>query len=273
MRVKEFSIVALLIVALSIGALSGSAAAFTIPSLLGRPLMPTLAAPAILDTTDMPTAADVASQAAAGTFTLTVSGNVYVDKLPVNGAVVTVYLNGRQVGQSTAGDIYQFSVPGARIGDTVRVDASYQGYTGSATDKVKFKTMNLNVQVTTGHSFIRDALEMLPTKDSLSDAQTQQQASPNTATPSTSGTSTPSTSTPSTTTSTADANKLTQQIWGDTSKMLGNTLGQTQNIFGVQPSTSTVDTGTAAPVSTGSSLSPTNLNDALQIAGLTGLPV
>jgi hypothetical protein len=52
------------------------------------------------------TPADVTAQAAEETFDLRVSGNVYYDKLPVQGAEVTIYLNGRQVGKTTAGDIY-----------------------------------------------------------------------------------------------------------------------------------------------------------------------
>jgi hypothetical protein len=214
MRVKDFIIAAVLIITLV-----ASVASFTMPSLLGRPMVPQMkqmAAPEL--PTQAITPEDVTAQAAEETFSLRVSGNVYYDKLPIEGAEVTIYLNGRQVGKATAGDIYMFDVPNVRMGDMVRVDATYEGFTGTASEAVKFKSMSLNVEITTGRSFIRNALDMLPTQDDISEAEqqpAQQAASQQVAN--------------APTTSSADANQLTSRVFGDTSKQLVSMIGGANN--------------------------------------------
>jgi len=218
-----------------------SVAAFTMPSLLGRPIVPGLtqqAAPQL--TTQALTPEDVTAKVTEETFTLTISGNIYVDKLPVEGAEVTIYLNGQRVGKATAGDLYQFQVPGVKMGDTVRVDASYEGHTGTASKVVQFKSVYLDVNIKSGRSFIRNALDMLPTKDDLN----QQQTATATATP----TSTPqqtsqSSSSPQTTTTSADANQLTSQVVGQTTKTLADTIGRTNGGRARPATTDTVDDG------------------------------
>jgi hypothetical protein len=223
MKIYDVIISAALIVALVV-----CLASFSMPTLLGRPIMPQMmqmAAPELPTQTITP--ADVAARAAEEAFSLRVSGNVYFDKLPVQGAEVTIYLNGRQVGKTTAGDIYTFDVPGVRIGDTIRVDAAYQGATRTATEVVKFKSMSPNVQIDSGHSFIRDALGMLPTKDDIAKSQQEQASQP-------AATQTPAASTPSSstaTTSSADANQPTGQIFGDTANQLGNMVSGTNNAY------------------------------------------
>jgi biotin carboxyl carrier protein len=259
MRIKDLIISAVLIVALV-----ASVAAFTMPSLLGQPMVPKMPAVAVpqLATAAAPqlpaqtlTPADVTAQAADETFSLRVSGNVYYDKLPVQGAEVTIYLNGRQVGSTTAGDIYMFDVPGVRMGDTVRVDASYQGFTGTASEVVKFKSMSLNVQITSGHSFIRDALDMLPTKDDISQAS-QEQASQ----PAASSATTPAAS--SATTSSADANQLTSQIMGNTANQLTNMVGGSN--YGLTNPVALTDPGNGA--------GGMNINDIQSMINAGGVP-
>jgi hypothetical protein len=233
----------IVIAALLVIALVASVASFTMPSLLGRPIVPSLgqqSAP------ELPSQAITPGEVAAQdeTFSLTLSGNVYLDKIPVEGAEVTIYLNGKKMGTTTAGDLYQFQVPGVRIGDVIRVDATYEGYTGTATEKVKFKSIYLDVNIKSGRSFIRNALEMLPTKDDISQAEQQPQTTA--ATTPTSSSGSPSSST--TSTSSADANALTSQIVGDTTKTLTNTIGQTNNAMTAQPVT-TADTGSGLKIS------------------------
>jgi hypothetical protein len=257
MRVIRIIIAAALIIALA----SGSAAAFSMPTLLGKPVVPQMfqqTAPQ-LPAAEL-TPEQVATQAQEEVFSVRVSGNVYYDKLPVQGAEVTVYLNGRKVGQSTAGDIYMFEVPGCRMGDTIRVDATYEGYTGTASEVVKFKSMSLNVEIKSGHSFIRNALEMLPTQDDIKQAE-QQPAQQQSTTPAASS-STPSGS--STTTSSADANALTQQIFGSTAQQLGNTASQSGGTV-LNPSTA------AAPVDAGNSMNINDIKNTIKNGGMSGL--
>ncbi|OPY29121.1 MAG: hypothetical protein A4E28_01068 [Methanocella sp. PtaU1.Bin125] len=249
-------IIVIVVTVVLIALMAADVAAFSMPSLLGRPIVPGFtqrAAPEL--PSRMPTPEDVTGQAAGETFTLTISGNVYVDKLPVTGAEVTLYLNGRQAGKTTAGDLYQFSVPGVRNGDQVRVDAKYEGHTGSATETVKFKSMYLDVNIRSGKSFIRNALEMLPTKDDLSSPQQQSAAS--TGTPSQAS---QSSGTPAQTTSSANAEELTSQVMGDTSKSLLN-IFDWNNARLTQP----VSTSTAG---VGSNMMITSLDDAMKIAGV-----
>jgi hypothetical protein len=233
MRIKDMVISAVLI-----AALVASVAAFSMPSLLGRSIMPQMmqsSAPELPAQSITP--ADVAAQTADEVFPVRVSGNVYYDKVPVQGAEITVYLNDQPVGKTTAGDIYMFEVPGVRMGDTIRVDATYEGFTGTASEVVKFKSMSINVNIKSGRSFIRNALDMLPTKDDISEAQqqpAQQPAQQQTSTPASSGA----------TTSSADANQLTAQVFGDTSKQLTNTISGTNNAAANPAAmTNTADTG------------------------------
>ena len=237
MRINDVIISAVLIIALVI-----SMAAFSMPTLLGKPIMPQMmqtAAPQLPAQTITP--ADVAAQTADEVFSVRVSGNVYYDKMPVQGADVTVYLNDRPVGKTTAGDIYMFEVPGVRMGDTIRVDAAYEGFTGTASEVVKFKSVSLNVNIKSGRSFIRNALDFLPTQDDISQtAAGQQPAQQQPAQQQ--QTTTPASTSP--TTSSADANKLTAQVVGDTTKQLTNTIGGTNNMLANPAAlTSTADTG------------------------------
>ena len=198
----------------------GGIAAFSVPNLFSMPMLNSLKPNTAIDASQLST--DVPAETADGPFTLSLSGNVYLDKIPVNGAEVAVYLNGRFMAKTTAGDLYMFKVPGVQIGDTIRVDATYQGYKGSETAVVKFKNMYQDVYVKTDRSFIRTALEMLPNSTTMQDSQqqsTQQAQQP---------VSTGSTDNSGMSTSSADAGQLTKQIWGDTSNVLGNTLGQFQ---------------------------------------------
>jgi hypothetical protein len=242
-------------------ALVACVASFTMPTLLGRPIVPQMmqvAAPELPTQTITP--ADVTAQAAEGAFSLRVSGNVYYDKLPVQGAEVTIYLNGRQVGKTTAGDIYMFDIPGVRTGDTIRVDAAYQGSTGTATEVVKFKSMSLNVDIKSGHSFIRDALDMLPTQDDIAKSQQEQASQP--------AAQTPAASTPSsggTTTSSADANALTGQIFGNTANQLGNMISGANNAY-ANPAALT------APAESGGNMNINDIQNTINAGGLTGIP-
>jgi NADH:ubiquinone oxidoreductase subunit len=231
------------------------------PTLLGKSIVPTMfqqSAPQLPASTITPE--QVAAQAADEVFSVRVSGNVYYDKLPVEGAEVTIYLNGNRVGQSTAGDLYMFEVPGCRMGDTIRVDATYEGYTGTASEVVKFKSMSLNVEIKSGHSFIRNALDMLPTQDDIKQSE-QQPAQQQSTTPAASS-STPSGS--STTTSSADANALTKQIMGNTANQLGHTASQSGNEV-LNPSTATT------PVDSGASMNINDIQSAINNGGLSGL--
>jgi biotin carboxyl carrier protein len=247
----------MVISAVLIVALVASVAAFSMPSLLGRSIMPQMmqtAAPQLPAQTITP--ADVASQAADETFSLRVSGNIYYDKMPVQGAEVTIYLNDRQVGKTTAGDIYMFEVPGVRMGDTIRADANYDGFTGTASEVVKFKSVSLNVEIKSGRSFIRNALDMLPSQEDISEAQ-QQPAQQQTQQPA----SQPAASSP--TTSSADANQLTSQVFGDTTKQLTNSISGANNALA----------NPAAVTNTGDTGGGMNINDiqnAINAGGLSG---
>jgi hypothetical protein len=239
--------------------LVASLASFTMPTLLGRSIMPQMmqtAAPQLSAQTM--TQADMTAQAADETFSVRVSGNIYYDKLPVQGAEVTVYLNGQQVGKTTAGDLYMFEVPGVRMGDTIRVDATYEGYTGTASEVVKFKSVSLNVNIKSGRSFIRNALEMLPTKDDISEAGTQpvqqQTASPQTTTPASS----------SATTSSADANQLTGQIFGNTQNQLTDMISGANNAV----SNPTALTGTA---DSGADMNINDIQNTINAGGFPGI--
>jgi hypothetical protein len=248
----------MIIAAALIAALVYCVAAFSMPSLLGRSIMPQMmqtSAPQM--SAQAITPADVTAQGADEVFSVRVSGNIYFDKLPVQGAEVTVYLNGRQVGKTTAGDLYMVEVPGARMGDTIRVDATYEGFTGTASEVVKFKSMSMNVQIKSGRSFIRNALDMLPTQEDI--AQAEQQPAQQTAQQST---STPASS--SATTSTADANALTAQVVGDTTKQLTNTIGGTNNALANPVAT----TGTA---DSGSGMNIKDIQNTINAGDLSGL--
>jgi biotin carboxyl carrier protein len=258
MRVYDLIIAAVLMVVLV-----SSAGAFSMPGLLGRPVVPQMfqtATPQLPAQTITP--ADVAAQTANEIFSVRVSGNIYYDKLPVQGAEVTIYHNGRKVGQTTAGDIYMFEVPGVRVGDTIRVDATYEGFTGTASEVVKFKSVSLNVQIKSGRSFIRNALDMLPTKDDISQAQQQPAQQQQQPAQQQQQTSTPSGS--SSTTSTADANQLTSQIFGDTANQLGRTAGQSSNAV-LNPATATT------PLDTGSGMSLADIQKTINAGGFSGL--
>lgn len=195
-------------------ALLAGTAAFSMPNLFSMPMLQGLKTQTAVAPGDVP------AETGEGPFTLSLSGNVYLDKIPVNGAEVAVYVNGVHKGKSTAGDLYMFKVPGVNLGDTIKVEASYEGSKGSATDVVKFKNMYLDVYVKTDKSFIRSALEMLTADDSQG---SQQQAAQQTQQPATSSGNSGSSS--GTTTSGADARQLTSKIWGDTSNLLGSTMG------------------------------------------------
>lgn len=106
-------------------------------------------------------------------FTLSLSGNVYVDKIPVQGAEVSVYVNGKYKGKTVAGDLYMFKVPGVKIGDNIKVVGRYQGMEGSAEETVKFKNMYLDVKIKSGQSFIRRALSIIPTEEDIKKAEEQ----------------------------------------------------------------------------------------------------
>lgn len=141
-------------------------ASFSIPD-IGFPNMEAVSAPRLLPEGYVPTG----PSSGTGYFTLSLSGNVYVDKMPVNGADVSVYVNGKLRGKTVAGDLYMFDVPGVMIGDTIEVHATFDGKTGSATEKVQFKNMNVNVYIKSGQSFIRRALDFLPTGSDLDESQ------------------------------------------------------------------------------------------------------
>lgn len=194
-----------------VAALITGTAAFSVPNLFNMPVFNALKPETTL------VDPQVAAESTDGPFTLSLSGNVYLDKLPVSGAEVSVYLNGKYKGKTTAGDLYMFKVPGVKIGDTIRVDASYQGYKGSASDVVKFKSMYLDAYVSTERSFIRSALEMMASEDA---SQASQQSAQST-TPASTG----STGSSGTTSGSADASQLTNQIWGDTSKLMSSMMG------------------------------------------------
>lgn len=214
-----------------------SLGAFSIPSLMGRPMVPQIMQAGATQVSPVQLTPEAVSQqatAAGEVFSVRVSGNIYYDKMPVSGAEVSVYLNGRKVGQTTAGDIYIFEVPGVRKGDTIRVDATYEGRTGSASEVVTFKSMSLNVNIKSGKSFIRNALEMLPGKDDLDKQQAAATPAPTSTPQQTSQSSGTPASTPST--STTDANALTSQVVDQTTNTLANTIGRTKGAV-AQPST------------------------------------
>ncbi|CAJ38209.1 hypothetical protein [Methanocella arvoryzae] len=190
----------LMVSALVIAMLVAGTAAFSFPNLFSMPLVNNLRP----GTTFVPP--QVAAEDTSGPFTLSVSGNVYLDKIPVSGAEVSIYLNGRYMGKTTAGDLYMFKVPGVKTGDIIRVDASYQGYKGSVSEVVKFKSMYMDVYIKTDRSFIRTALEMLPTSEDLQ--QSGQQS-----------TTAPAGNADSSSTTTAQALQ-------DMSKLLGSALGK-----------------------------------------------
>ncbi len=251
-------IIHLVIIVALIAVLVVSIGAFNMPSLLGHPIVPGVKKQI---SPELPSQAltpeDVTMQTANEPFSLTVSGNVYVDKIPVQGAEVSVYLNGRFVGGTTAGDLYRVSVPGVRIGDTIRVDAKYGGYTGSATEVVKFKSLYLDVNVKSGRSFIRNALEMIPKRDDISQGSQQQATTPASTSQQT---TTPAASSPTSTTSAADTKALTSQVMGDTSNMLTNTFGRNNAMLTRPISTSTVGVDNNMQI--------TSLDDAMKVAGV-----
>lgn len=257
MRLKVMIITAALIVAL----VSGTGA-LSMPSLLGKPIMPQMFqqsawhAPA-----QPPTPEDVKARSAGEAFTVRVSGNVYFDKLPVQGAEVTIYLNGDKVGQTTAGDIYMFEVPGVRVGDTIRVDATYDGFTGTASEVVRFKSMSLNVNINSGRSFIRNALEMLPSQEDLKEAEKQKQQAAQQ--PASQQASQPAGSS-TMTTSSADAEQLTSQIFSDTAKQLGTTASQSSNAV-LNPAAATL------PANAGGGITLSDIQEMIKAEGPSGL--
>lgn len=198
MRVINASIAVVLIIAMV--ACTGS---FSVPRLFSFPNLMSSAGQTM----------GVPAQVADETFTLSVSGNVYFDRIPVNGAEVSVYLNGQLMARTTAGDVYMFKVPGVRNGDTIRVDATYQGYTGSNSKVVKFKTTSMDVNIRSDRSFIRTALELFPTSTDMTQSGQQQQPQQTATTPTGSG---------QTTTAAPDANQLSSQIFGNTYDSIGN---------------------------------------------------
>lgn len=189
----------LIVSALLLVTLVAGTAAFSFPNLFSMPMVNSLRPQTTL------VSPQDAAQASDGPFTLSVSGNVYLDKIPVSGAEVTIYLNGKYMGKTTAGDLYMFKVPGVQVGDTVRVDASYQDFTGSVSEVVKFKSMYMDVYIKTKRSFIRTALEMLPTSEDMQNSQQQ--------------------STPTSAGNAGSSGTSTGQAWQDMSNLLGSTLG------------------------------------------------
>jgi len=251
MRIREMIIAAALIVVLVSGI-----AAFNMPTLFGKQIMPQIMQQSALELpTETITPEAVTAQAADETFSVRVTGNIYFDQLPVQGAEVTIYLNNRQVSKTTAGDIYMFEVQGVRMGDTIRVDATYEGFTGSASEVVKFKSLSLNVEIKSGRSFIRNALDMLPTQDDIGEAE--QQPAQQQTTQSQSSTPTGSTAT----TSSADANQLTSQIFGGTQNQLTNMISGANNA--VANPTALTDTADAGSM---------NINDIQNTINAGGFP-
>jgi hypothetical protein len=123
---------------------------------------------------------------------------------------------------------------------------------------VKFKSVSLNVNIKSGRSFIRNALEMLPTKDDISEAGTQpvqqQTASPQTTTPASS----------SATTSSADANQLTGQIFGNTQNQLTDMISGANNAV----SNPTALTGTA---DSGADMNINDIQNTINAGGFPGI--
>ncbi|WP_424357018.1 hypothetical protein [Methanocella sp. MCL-LM] len=197
---SAFLLVTLVAGTASAGTASAGTAAFSFPNLFSMPMVNSLRPQTTL------VSPQDAAQASDGPFTLSVSGNVYLDKIPVSGAEVSIYLNEKYMGKTTAGDLYMFKVPGVQVGDTIRVDASYQGFTGSVSEVVKFKSMYMDVYVKTKRSFIRTALEMLPTSDDLQSSQQQ--------------------STPTSTGDVGSSGTTSGQAWQDMSSLMGSILGK-----------------------------------------------
>jgi hypothetical protein len=250
MRLTNFILCAAVVVALTL-----SAASFSMPSLLGQQIVP--GSPVMMKQTQLvaPSAVQTPSELGATPFTLSVSGNVYFDKLPVQGAEVTVYVNGVYRAKTTAGDIYMFKVPGVRIGDVLRVDAKYQGYTGTASEKVKFKSIYLDVYIKSDRSFIRSALEMLPTSDDL--AKSQQQKQPTTQQPAASSAGTGTGTGNGVTSSAADANKLSSDIFNNAFQSMGNKGNMPTSVTTVPATDSAFDTAMGS-----------KLQDAVKLAGV-----
>lgn len=249
-------VVALCLIAVLITVMIGSASALSMPSMLGRPIVPGIQGLSqVTQPSQLPTPAQVAATPAEELFTLTVQGNVYFDKLPVQGAEVSVYLNGKFKGKTVAGDVYIFHVPGVRMGDKVTVEATYEGYTGSASEVVKFKSTFLDVNVKSDHSFIRSALALLPTQDDLNQAQQDKQQAAQQPQETQTAAAAQAPASVTSPASLSNANKLASNVYGNTFKSMGSGFG---NVLGAQPST---------PTPSGFDGQVSNLNDAMKASG------
>ncbi len=173
---------------------------------------------------------------------------------------MTIYLNGRQVGRTTAGDIYMFDVPDVRIGDTIRVDAAYEGVHGD-----RFRSGQVQEhepERADQRVVIRSSgtpSTCCPRRTTSPSAQQQPASQPAAQTP---AASTPSGS--STTTSSADANKLTSQIFGNTANQLGNMVSGTNNAY-ANP------TALTAPAENAGNMNINDIQNTINAGGLSGL--
>lgn len=97
--------------------------------------------------------------------TLSITGKVYVENVLVDGADVTVYVNGVQKAKYRAGQTYEFVIPGVHYGDTVEVMAIYSGFTGRVSKTVDKTSLVMDVRIARDNSFMSNAINMMPAND------------------------------------------------------------------------------------------------------------
>lgn len=154
-------------VAIVVAAIAYPSCALSLPGTPGTPETPEMFFPMNMFYGGSASSTPQSSEA----ITLTVSGKVYVDNVPVQGADVTVYVNSVQKAKSRVDQTYSFVLPGVHYGDTIEVMAVYSGLTGKASKDVDSGSMALDVHITRENSFMSQALNMIPAGDEQTSGQ------------------------------------------------------------------------------------------------------
>lgn len=154
-------------VAIVVAAIAYPSCALSLPGTPGSPEMPEMFFPMNMYYGGSASSTPQSSEA----ITLTVSGKVYVDNVPVQEADVTVYVNSVQKAKSRVDQSYSFVLPGVHYGDTIQVMAVYSGLTGKASKDVDSSNMALDVRITRKNPFLSQALNMVPATDEQTSGQ------------------------------------------------------------------------------------------------------
>jgi hypothetical protein len=154
-------------VAIVVAAIAYPSCALSLPGTPGAPEQPAMFFPMNMFYGGSASSTPQSSEAV----TLTISGKVYVDNVPVQGADVTVYVNSVQKAKTRVDQTYSFVLPGVHYGDTIEVMAVYSGLTGKASEDVDSGKMALDVHIARKNPFLSQALNMVPAGDEQTSGQ------------------------------------------------------------------------------------------------------